>query len=87
MRNVYKKCFDTLTTPGSMTLITKDHMDSGQRVALTQMAIDTCTSIGFSYNLAEHFKWKTHSMAYTNIRASKGLEVVWDEDIVVLRKL
>ena len=87
MGKVYKKCYDTLTTPGSMTLITKDHIDSGERVGLTQMAIDTCTNIGFKYNPIEHFKWKTHSMAYTNIRASKGLEVVWDEDIVMLRKL
>jgi len=87
MEKVYKKCFDSLTTPGSMTLIVKDHMSSGQRVHLTQKAIDASIRVGFSYDPEEHFKWAAPGMPYTAARRAKGIEVVDDESIVTLRKI
>ena len=86
MEKVYKKCYNTLTTPGSMTLIIKDHMCQGERVQLTNRAIQSCVDVGFSYNPSEHFKWAAPGMPYTSARRAKGIEVVDDEDIVVLRK-
>lgn len=87
MKEVYRKCYESLTTPGSMTLIIKDHIAKGQRVQLTQKAIESCTEVGFAYSPAEHFKWQAPGMAYTHIRRSRGEEVVDDEDIVVFRKV
>ena len=86
METVYKKCYDTLTIPGSMTLIVKDHISKGERVQLVQKAIDASVRVGFSYNLEEHFKWAAPGMPYTANRRAKGIETVDDESIVVLRK-
>lgn len=86
MEAVYKKCYETLTTPGSMTLIIKDHMRMGERIQLTQLAIDSSIRVGFKFNSNEHFKWAAPGMPYTAARRAKGIEVVDDESIVVLRK-
>lgn len=86
MATVYQKCFESLKSPGSMTLIIKDHIRAGERMGLTQRAIDSSVEVGFSYDPAEHFKWAAPGMAYTAARRAKGIEVVDDEDIVVLRK-
>ena len=86
MEKVYAKCYQTLTTPGSMTLIVKDHMRQSERVPLTKRAIDASVRAGFIYSPDEHFKWAAPGMPYTAARRARGIEVVDDEDIVVLRK-
>ncbi len=86
MENVYTKCYDTLKSPGSMTLIVKDHISAGSRIGLTDMAIKACTRIGFSYDSTEHFKWAAPGMPYTAARRARGEATVDDEDIVILRK-
>ena len=86
MKKVYKKCYESLTSPGSMTLILKDHIEAGVRVKLCQMAIDACLEIGFSYDKTEQQKWKAPGMAYTHIRRARGEITVDDEDIIILRK-
>jgi len=87
METVYKKCHETLTTPGSMTLIVKDHIRQGKRIQLVQNAIDASVRVGFVYNPEEHFKWAAPGMPYTANRRAKGIETVDDESIVVLRKV
>lgn len=86
MEKVYTKCFQTIRPGGSMTLILKDHMGRGKRIGLTQRGIDGSIKAGFTHDLTEHFKWATPGMPYTMDRKMKGIEVVLDEDIVVLRK-
>lgn len=86
MEKVYKKCYDSITVGGSLTLIIKDHMSAGQRVPLTNKAIASCVRVGFKYDPQEHFKWQAPGMVYTFIRRARGEEVVDDEDIVVLRR-
>ena len=86
MEKVYARCYETLKSPGSMTLIIKDHISEGERVLLTQKAIDASIRVGFSYNPDEHFKWAAPGMPYTAARRSRGEATVDDEDIVVLRK-
>jgi len=86
MERVYAKCYQTLKYPGSMTLIIKDHIDAGERVPLTQKAIDAGVRVGFSYNPEEHFKWAAPGMPYTAARRARGEATVDDEDIVILRK-
>jgi len=87
MEKVYNKCYQTLKPNGTMTLILKDHMEQGERIQLTQKAIDASIRVGFSYDPTEHFKWAAPGMPYTAARRARGVEVVDDEDIVVLRRL
>lgn len=86
MAGIYGKCYDTIKPEGTMTLIVKDHMEKGQRVRLVDKAIIASVNVGFSYNVEEHFKWAAPGMPYTAARRAKGIEVVDDESIVVLRK-
>ena len=86
METVYKKCYETLTTPGTMSLIVKDHMRMGERIQLTQLAIDSSMRVGFKFNPEEHFKWAAPGMPYSAARKAKGITIVEDEDIVVFRK-
>ena len=83
---IYKKCYETIKPGGTMVLIVKDHMEKGQRVQLVDKAIAASMVCGFSYNKDEHFKWAAPGMPYTAARRAKGIEVVDDESIVVLRK-
>ena len=87
MSKVYKKCYDTLNPGGSMTIIIKDHIEAGNRVAMTQMAVDMCMIVGFSQDPKEWFKWAAPGSLYTKIYRSRGMETVDDEDIVVMRKV
>lgn len=84
MERVYKKCYETLTSPGSMTLILKDHISKGVRIPLTQRAVDSCISIGFE--LFDWQKWQAPGMPYSVARRARGELTVQDEDICVLRK-
>lgn len=86
MENIYKKCYETIKPGGTMVLIVKDHMEKGQRVQLVQKSIDASLAVGFTHNPDEHFKWAAPGMPYTAARRAKGIEVVDDESIVVLRK-
>ena len=84
MKKVYNKCYQTIKVGGTMTLILKDHIEAGERVAMTQMAVDDCAEIGFRLQSWE--KWKAPGMAYTRIRRARGEVTVEDEDIVVFSK-
>ena len=86
MSKVYEKCYQSLIANGSMTLIIKDHMNQGERVQLTQRAIDACLKIGFKFDSDEHYKWAAPGMPYTAARRARGETTVDDEDIVILRK-
>ncbi len=86
MAKVYSKCYDSLKSGGTMTLILKDHISAGQRIELTNKAIISCLEIGFTYDPSEHFKWAAPGMPYTVARRARGEATVEDEDIVVLRK-
>ena len=86
MEVIYKKCYETIKPGGTMSLIVKDHMEKGQRVQLVQKAIDASIAVGFSHNPEEHFRWAAPGMPYTAARRARGIEVVDDESIVVLRK-
>lgn len=86
MELIYKKCYETIKPGGTMVLIVKDHMEKGQRVPLVSKAIVASTNVGFSFDESEHFKWAAPGMPYTAARRAKGIEVVDDESIVVLRK-
>ena len=84
MRKIYEKVYSTLPSNGTLTIIIKDHMDSGERVYLGKRAHEDCLGLGF----VEHawFKWRPPGSAYLAVHRSHGLEVVDDEDIIIVRK-
>lgn len=85
MEKVYKKCLESLKPGGTMTLITKDHMEAGRRIYLTRKNIKAAERMGFS--LSSSFKCEAHGTAFLSLFRSRGMETVEDEDISILRKL
>lgn len=86
MQGIYMKCYDTIKPEGTMTLIVKDHMSQGNRVHLVNKAIVAGINAGFSFDESEHFRWAAPGMPYTSARRARGVEVVDDESVVILRK-
>lgn len=89
LKKVYRKCFDSLKSGGTMSVIVKDHMEkqsSGERkrIQLSLATWNACMSIGF----LEHswLKWKAPGSVYTSIHRSRGWDVVDDEDILIFQK-
>ncbi len=84
MERIYKKCYESLSVGGTMSIIIKDHIEAGERVYLGKRARDDCVSIGFKE--IGWFKWKPPGSAYVGFMRARGDTVVEDEDIVVMEK-
>lgn len=84
MEPVYRKCFDSLPSGGTLSIIIKDHVSKGLRVPLTQPAVDSCLQLGFK--LKDWFKWDAPGSAYLAVHRSHGIDVVEDEDIVIVER-
>ena len=84
MERIYKKCFDSLTPNGTMTIIIKDRMVAGKRIKLGDRAERDCKRIGFE--LVERNKWLARGGGYAAINRAAGLETVDDEDLITLRR-
>jgi len=85
MEKVYKLCYQSLPISGTLTIIIKDRIEEGKRVYLSKWADKVCEAVGFQLELWE--KWKTPGHGFTKIAASQGKEVVWDEDIMIYRRV
>jgi len=67
-----------------MTIIIKDRMVAGKRVALSARAARDCERLGFE--MVEWNKWLARGGGYAAINRAHGLETVDDEDLITLRK-
>ncbi len=83
MWKVYQGLWQSLKPGGSMTVILKEFVKSRKRVPLTTEMVRICTGIGFEVELWEKREALT---GFTDIQASKGHNVVRDEDVVVFRR-
>jgi len=84
MEKVYRLCYESLLPGGTMSVVTKDITEKGKRVYLTDWINRVCHQIGFKDLL-----WiKTEQMGgpWQDIRRSKGLPTVDDEDTIIYRK-
>jgi hypothetical protein len=84
MEKVYRLCYESLLPGGTMSVVTKDITENGKRVYLTDWINRVCHQIGFKDLL-----WiKTEQMGgpWQDIRRSKGLPTVDDEDTIIYRK-
>jgi len=84
MEQIYKKCFQTITPGGTMTIIIKDRMEAGKRVRLGDRAERDCVRLGFE--LVARNKWYARGGGYAAINRAHGLETVDEEDLITLRK-
>jgi len=84
MEKVYKLCYKSLQPGGTLTIVTKDIIENGKRVLLTKWIQSVCEQTGFV--LQDWFKTEQLGGPWQDIRRSKGLETVNDEDITIWRK-
>jgi len=84
MEKVFKGCYLSLPTGGTMTLITKDRIVNNRRQRQTRRYIKAAERVGFK--LVEAFKWHAGGTGFVSYYKSLGREVVEDEDIVILRR-
>ena len=84
MKIIYKKCYDSLSPGGTLTIIIKDHIEGGKRMKLGERAKSDCEEIGFK--LSSWFQWLPPGSAYTSFMRARGDIVVDEEDIIILSK-
>lgn len=84
MQAVYRKCYESLPTGGTISIIIKDHIVQGERVNLSKRAMNDCVKAGFELDIWE--QWYPPGTAYTGIRRARGEEVVDEESIIILRR-
>jgi len=84
MEKTYKKFYSSLKPGGTMTIIIKDRMVAGKRVALSDRAARDCIRLGFEF--VDRNKWYAKGGGYAATNRSHGLETVDDEDLITLRR-
>jgi predicted RNA methylase len=84
IEKIFKCLYQSLPPTGTMTIITRDHMEAQRRIYLTHKYIKAAERAGFV--LSETFKRETPRTGLDTYNASLGLDVVDDEDISILRR-
>jgi len=85
MDRVYKLCYQSLPTGGTMSVVTKDIIEGGERVYLSKWIENVCIKHGFV--LQDWFKHQIMGGPYQDMRRAKGEETVDDEDILIYRRI
>jgi len=84
MNRVLQRLHTRLVSNAPIALITKDAMQAGKRLMLSDKVIRQAQRSGFK--LIEWFKWKQPMSSYRAPAEAKGIKTVEDEDILVFRK-
>lgn len=84
MEGIYRGCYESIRPDGTLTIIIKNHMKDGDEVLLSERANKTCIDIGFKP--VDWFKWPAPGSVYHHIRVARGEQMVFDENIIVLRR-
>jgi len=85
MDRVYKLCYQSLPVDGTMSVVTKDIIEGGERVYLSRWIEKVCTKHGFV--LQDWFKHQIMGGPYQDMRRARGEETVDDEDIMIYRRI
>lgn len=85
MEKVYQLCYQSLPVGGSLSIIIKDRINNGKRTYLSKWVERVCMQAGFTK--LDWFKWAAPGTSFTNVRRSRGEEVVDDEDIMIFWRL
>lgn len=84
MEKVYNLCYQSLPPGGTMSTVTKDIIEGGERIFITKWTEKVCNRVGF--RLQDWFKHKIGGGPYQDMRRAEGLETVDDEDIMIFKK-
>ena len=84
MEKVYKLCYESLLPGGTMSVVTKDIIEGGTRTLFTKWIQRVCEKVGFK--LEDWFKCEMMGGPWQDIRRSKDLVTVDDEDTMIYRK-
>jgi len=84
MEKVYTLCYESLRQGGTMSVVVKDIIEKGKRTYFSKWINRVCRQIGFK----EHAWFKAEMMggAWQDIRRSKDLSTVDDEDTIIYIK-
>jgi len=86
LEKVLQLCYESLSANGTMTFITKDHIEEGKRVHITKRIVRMAERLGFVLVAAHKRDVSSEGSPYTRIYRSQGRLTVDDEDIVIYRK-
>jgi len=84
MERIYKLCYDSLFSGGTMTVILKDYIHKGKRVYLSDWLTRTCIKMGFE--ITGWHKRKALGTGFLKLWRSRGCATVSDEDIIIFNK-
>ncbi len=84
MTRVYQRLHKRLVPNAPMAIISKDAMQAGRRLILSEKIIRQAQRNGFK--LSEWHKWKMPFSSYRAPAAAKGIKTVDDEDILIFRR-
>ena len=84
MEDVYQKCYQSLPSGGTLTVILKDYIEEQKRVFLSDWLQRVCIRAGFDQ--VDWFKRQSLGTGFLQLWRSRGMETVSDEDIVVFRR-
>jgi hypothetical protein len=84
MEHIYDLCYQSILPGGTLTAITKDFMDAGNRVFLSLWVMRVC--VGFGFTLLDWFKRLSTGSGYQEVHRVKGIATVDDEDVLIFRK-
>lgn len=84
MEKVYRLCYQSLRKGGTISIVTKDITEAGQRIYLTKWIDKVCKQIGFEFD--NWFKAQMMGGPYQDMRRAQGLATIDDEDITIYRK-
>ena len=84
MKEIYKLCFDSLSSGGKICILIKDRISAGKRIDLGRPAVNMMGSVGFQ--MFEWVRWLTPGSSFANIHKSKGRRIVEDEHIIIMEK-
>lgn len=84
MEKIYKLCFESLPTGGTLSVIIKDGMREGKRVWRSSWVEKCCKRMGFV--VSDHFKWDAPGTFFHSFRRARGEEMVKEEEIIIFKK-
>ncbi len=85
MTKVYQRLHQRLVPDAPMAIISKDAMQAGRRMMLSEKIIRQAQRSGFK--LAEWHKWEMPFSSYRAPAKALGIKTVDDEDILIFRRV
>ena len=85
MTRVYQRLHKRLVPDAPMAIISKDAMQAGRRMILSEKSIRQAQRNGFK--LESWHKWKMPFSSYRAPARAKGIKTIDDEDILIFRRV